>query len=79
MVNYDIEIPPSGLVPATLAAQVAGVKPGTIRQWRNRGHLDYARDIDGREFRDAEGHLLFDVIDVINAEYKTRERARRAA
>ena len=39
MARDDIEIPPSGLVHTDLAAQVVGVKAGTIRQWKNRGHL----------------------------------------
>lgn len=73
----DIEIPLSGLIDASLAAKVAGVKVGTIRQWKNRGHLRYACDTDGYAFRDAQGHLLFDFMDVINVEYKLRERARR--
>lgn len=73
----DIEIPPSGLVDAHLAAQLAGVKVGTIRQWKNRGHLLVARDVDGQEFRDEQGRQLFDYMDVINAEYRLREHARR--
>ncbi len=73
----DIEIPPSGLIDANLAAKIAGVKVGTIRQWKNRGHLDYASDTDGYPFRDTQGRLLFDFMDVINVEYKLRERARR--
>ena len=79
MASSDIEIPPSGLVDAELASRIAGVKPGTIRVWKNRGHLDYARDIDGQPFRDREGRLLFEADDVIEVEYKLRQRARRAA
>lgn len=79
MPGRDIEIPPSGLVNTDLAAQIAGVKPGTIRQWKNRGHLKVAVDTDGREFRDPKGRPLFDYLDVIEAEYKLRERARRPA
>lgn len=51
------------------AARHARVRPVTIRQWVVRGHLpaDY----------DDAGHLVFKPIDVIRAEAKTRERARR--
>lgn len=76
--HADLELPASGLVNTDLAAQVAGVKPGTIRQWKLRGHLDVARDIDGQEFRDALGRHLFEVADVIEAEYRLRTRARRS-
>jgi predicted site-specific integrase-resolvase len=79
VLGRDVEVPPSGLVNAALAAQIAGVKPGTIRQWRRRGHLDVARDVDGRELLSNEGHVLFEVLAVIEAEYKLRERARRQA
>ncbi|MFD0852544.1 hypothetical protein ACFQ07_09935 [Actinomadura adrarensis] len=75
----DIEIPPSGLVHTDLAAQVAGVKPGTIRQWKNRGHLAPATDTDGAVLKDDTGRILFEVLDVIDAEYKLRPRARRSA
>ncbi|TYK45181.1 hypothetical protein [Actinomadura decatromicini] len=77
MSRDDIEIPSSGLVNSDLAAQIAGVKPGTIRQWKNRGHLKVAKDTDGTEFRDPKGRPLFDFRDVIEVEYKLRERARR--
>jgi uncharacterized protein YjcR len=77
MPGRDIDIPPSGLVNAALAGQIAGVKPGTIRQWKRRGHLDTARDVDGRELLGNDGHVLFEVMAVIEAEYKLRERARR--
>lgn len=73
----DLEIPTSGLVDTALAARIAGVKPVTIRQWKNRGHLDVARDIDGREFRDAHGRHLFEVSDVIEVEFRLRVRGRR--
>lgn len=53
------------------AAAHARVKPGTIRQWVNRGHLPVAERIDGR--------LRFRPVDVARAEFKTREHARRPA
>jgi hypothetical protein len=74
----DIEIPPSGLVDVNLAARIVGVKPGTIRQWKNRGHIHIARDTDGTPFVDSQGRQVFDVVEVIEAEYKLRERARRS-
>ena len=77
MPRSDLEIPASGLVNTDLAAQIAGVKPGTIRQWKNRGHLEVATDTDGREFRDPHNRPLFNFMDVIEVEYKLRERARR--
>lgn len=70
----DIEIPASGLVHADLAARIAGVSPSTIRVWKTRGHLAPARDIDGRLFRDEAGRQLYDYMDVINTEYRLRER-----
>lgn len=73
----DIEIPPSGLVSAELAAQIAGVSVSAIRVWKNRGHLDIARDTDGVPFRDEQGRQVFDYMDVIKAEFKTRKAARR--
>lgn len=51
------------------AARRARVKPGTIRQWVNRGHLPVAERVDGK--------LRFRPVDVARAEYKTREHARR--
>lgn len=51
------------------AAEHAKVKPGTIRQWVNRGHLPVAERLNGR--------LRFKPLDVARAEFKTREHARR--
>lgn len=51
------------------AADHAKVKPGTIRQWVNRGHLKVAERVGGK--------LRFNPIDVARAEFVTRERARR--
>lgn len=51
------------------AAIHARVKPGTIRQWVNRGHLPVAERVNGR--------LRFNPLDVARAEFKTREHARR--
>lgn len=73
----EIEIPPSGLVDTALAAALAGVEPTVIRMWRYRGHLPVAKDTDGTEFRDPKGNPLYDYMDVINAEFKTRKAARR--
>lgn len=73
----DLEIPASGLVNVELAAEIAGVKPGTIRVWKTRGHLATAKDVDGQELRDDRGRYLFNYLDVINAEYKLRDHAHR--
>jgi excisionase family DNA binding protein len=68
-------------VPARLtteeAAKLCRVKPGTIRQWVYRGHLDYARGTDGEPLTNAEGFRLFDQMDVARAEHKTRGHAKR--
>ena len=73
----DLELPASGLVNVELAAAIAGVKPGTIRVWKTRGHLSTAKDVDGRELLDDRGRYLFDYLDVINAEHKLRAHAHR--
>lgn len=57
------------LTPAE-AARHAGVKPATIRKWKERGLLKP----DGY---DAAGHPKYRLIDVARAEYATRARARR--
>ncbi len=52
------------------AAEAAFVKPRTIRNWALRGHLAPAG-------LDDSNRPLYRAIDVIHAERKTRERARR--
>lgn len=52
------------------AADAAGVKPGVIRIWAHRGHLERANP-------DSAGPALYRAIDVVKAEKATRERARR--
>lgn len=52
------------------AAEVAQVRPKTVRNWKYRGHLPVAD-------RDRRGRQLFRAVDVIRAEKATRERARR--
>ncbi|WP_157253190.1 MerR family transcriptional regulator [Nonomuraea typhae] len=52
------------------AAELAGVKPATIRKWVEREHLVPVG-------RDGRGHMLFTQVAVANAEAKTRELARR--
>lgn len=70
------------------AAKLCRVKPGTIRQWVFRKHLDYSRHDDGSirtvTEADLEGHedrqigeYLFDQIDVARAEHRTRKHAHR--
>lgn len=73
----DVEIPPSGLVTAELAAEIAGVSVSAIRVWKHRGRLDIARDTDGRPFLNEQGRQLFDFMAVIDAEYRSREKAGR--
>lgn len=53
------------------AAAAAGVKPGVIRIWAHRGHLQRANPEDERV-------ALYRAIDVVKAEKATRERARRS-
>lgn len=52
------------------AAEAAGVKPNVVRNWKYRGVLTEV----GRDWR---GGPLFLAIDVIRAEKRTREKARR--
>lgn len=52
------------------AAQLAGVKPETIRKWVEREHLAPVG-------RDPRGRMVFTQLAVARAEEKTRERARR--
>lgn len=59
------------------AAALCRVKPGTIRQWVHRGHLDYARGADGEPLTNDAGERLFDQLDVAKAEHKTRGHANR--
>ena len=61
---------PEGLVTRAQAAALCGVGPDTISMWVRRGHLKVAK----REGRTP----LYDPIELAKAEYKTRERARRA-
>lgn len=60
------------LLPTDLAALAAGVKPGTIRNWRHLGILEPAGG-SGRK-------PLFNLADVIDAKNapKTRDMASRA-
>jgi predicted site-specific integrase-resolvase len=52
------------------AAEAAQVRPKTIRNWKDRGHLPVAG-------QDRRGRQVFRAVDVIRAEKATRERARR--
>lgn len=61
---------PYALITGKQAAEQAGVRPGTIRQWVNRGLLAPAG-------RTADGHNLYRLLDVARAELSTRDRARR--
>lgn len=53
------------------AAAAAGVRPGVIRIWAHRGHLQRANE-------ESERVALYRAIDVVKAEKATRERARRS-
>lgn len=63
-------IDPEGLVTTAQAAELADVKPGTIRQWVKRGHLEKAG-------LDERGYPMYRVADVARVEFATHERARR--
>lgn len=65
------------LITTARAAQLVRVKPGTVRQWVKRGHLDYARDPDGNPLVDEHGVRLFRQLDVARAEQATRQHAGR--
>lgn len=55
------------LVSTSRAAEIARVKPATIRQWKHRGWLAPAG-------LDAKGRAMYRVRDVKKAEAGTRER-----
>jgi len=59
------------------AAEAAGVDVNVVRNWKYRGHLEQARNEHGRPLANHLGQPLFRAIDVIQAEKKTRTRARR--
>ena len=63
---------PDMLVTTREAAELACVKMDTVRKWVRRGHLE-------RAGLDENGWPVDRAVDVAKAEYKTRERARRAA
>lgn len=65
------------LLTTAQAAALCRVKPGTIRLWVHRRHLDYARDAAGDPLVDDDGLRLFRQLDVARAEHATRERANR--
>jgi hypothetical protein len=72
------ELDLQALIPATQAAAYAHVTTQAIINWRNRGHLSPATDLDGNEIRDDQGHLLYRLIDVVKADHATHIKARRA-
>jgi DNA-binding transcriptional MerR regulator len=59
-----------GLITYDQAAQLARVRPGTIRQWVARGHLAKAG-------LDERGRCLFRPADVAATEKRLRKPARR--
>jgi hypothetical protein len=67
-----------GLITVDQAAQLARVRPATIKVWVHRGHLAVAGIGDrtapsGRVYRVS----LYRPLDVLRAEQKTRKAARR--
>lgn len=61
-----------GYVSTADAAEIAQVKPATIRKWRERGHLA-PRGLDER------GHPLYAPADVIAAEKRVYDNGMRAS
>lgn len=59
------------------AAALAGVQPGTIRQWKARGWLHQAVDGNGDVECTDKGHPLFALVDVVKAKAATDFRSRR--
>jgi DNA-binding transcriptional MerR regulator len=64
---YDLHL---DAITTTEAAELAGVKPAVIRQWKHRGQLAPIGETPA-------GRPLYRPIDVLRAEAATRGRARR--
>jgi len=67
MAVEEDDVPVEQLLGTVQAAALARRKPGTIRQWANRGHLVERR-------RDARGWPLYAVQDIYAAEKAARDR-----
>ena len=67
------------LLPASLAAQYAGVTTAAVCNWAARGILPVATDEHGNEIRDRRGRARYRLRDVARAEARTHERARQLA
>jgi len=67
------------LLPATDAARYARVTVNVIVNWRNRGWLPVATDMQGREIRDSRGRPRYRLLDVAKAEARTHERGQKMA
>lgn len=63
-------LPIGRLLTTSEAATAAMVSVEVVRKWMHRGHLPVAE-------RDERGRPLYRWIDVVKAEHRTRERARR--
>jgi len=67
------------LLPASLAAQYAGVTTAAVCNWAARGILPVATDEHGHEIRDRRGRARYRLRDVARAEARTHERAQQLA
>jgi hypothetical protein len=66
------------LLPAALAARLAGVSKQVINNWRNRGLLQVAADAQGNELR-RDGKHVYRVRDILTAEALAAERCEKLA
>lgn len=69
----------NALLPASLAAQFAGVTTAAVCNWAARGILPIATDEQGREIRDHRGRARYRLRDVVKAEAHTAVRAQQLA
>ncbi len=69
----------NALLSATEAAHYAGKSVNVIVNWRNRGWLPVATDVNGCEIRDERGRPRYRLLDVAKAENATKRRGEQMA
>lgn len=79
LIEQIIHVNPDDLIGTTAAAELAHVRPATVRQWRKRGFVDRhgnQRKLEPKT-RDHRGWPLFLTEDVLEAATATRRRRPR--